>query len=123
MTKRPTKAQRKAKTAKLSKARRIAKALQGYLKQLNPGKKIAGARVRKNKGGSITIVPLKRNPYEVRLSNVPDGAYTEWYLGTNTREFATLAEARKVVAQFRRAKKARPKDFEPGMAATVERVA
>jgi hypothetical protein len=56
---RMTKTQRKAKTAKTSKTRRIAKALQNYLRQVNPGKKLAGARVRKNKGGSITIVPVK----------------------------------------------------------------
>lgn len=57
--------------------------------------------------------------YEVRLSNVPDGAYTEWYLGTDTREFATREEAERVVAQFEAAKAARPQDFEPEMEAEI----
>jgi len=57
--------------------------------------------------------------YEVRLSNVPNGAYTEWYLGTDTRYFRTLKEAKKVVAAFRRAKTAHPEDFEPEMEAEI----
>ncbi len=54
-----TKTQRKAQAKKTSAKRRVAKALQHYLRQLNPGKKFAGARVKKNKGGSITIIPVK----------------------------------------------------------------
>ncbi len=54
-----TKAQRKLHSAKTSKKRRVAKALQGFLKQLNPSQKCAGAQLRKNKGGSITIIPVK----------------------------------------------------------------
>lgn len=58
-SRRLTKAQRKAKSAKASKLRRISKALQNYLKQVNPSCKYAGAQVKKNKGGSITIIPVK----------------------------------------------------------------
>jgi len=57
--------------------------------------------------------------YQVRLSNVPDGAYTESYLGTDTREFETREEAERVVAQFEAAKLARPQDFEPDMEAEI----
>jgi hypothetical protein len=57
--------------------------------------------------------------YEVRLSNVPDGAYTESYLGTEDRVFATREEAEQVVAQFEAAKESRPEDFEPDMEAEI----
>ena len=56
--------------------------------------------------------------YEVRLSNVPDGASREDYLG-HDRYCATKAEARKVVVQFNRAKRQHPEDFEPEMEAEV----
>lgn len=59
--------------------------------------------------------------YEVRLSNVPDGAYTEDFLG-HSRYCATKAEARKVVAQFNRAKRQNPENFEPEMQAEVVEV-
>jgi len=58
--------------------------------------------------------------YEIRVTNVPEGAYTEDYLGTD-RNQRTLAAAKKVVAQFNKAKKANPANFEPGMVATIER--
>lgn len=57
--------------------------------------------------------------YEVRLSNVPDGASTAWYLGTDTREFRTREEAERVVAQFELAKSAQPENFEPDMEAEI----
>ena len=37
----------------------MAKALGEYLKVRNPGTKFAGAKVLKNPGGSITIIPIK----------------------------------------------------------------
>ena len=58
--------------------------------------------------------------YEIDLTNVPDGAYTEDYLGKN-RSQPTLAAAKKVVAQFNKAKKANPANFEPGMVAKIVR--
>jgi len=57
--------------------------------------------------------------YSIKLSHVPDGAYTEWYLGTDTREFATRQEAETVVRQFEAAKRSRPQDFEPDMEAEI----
>lgn len=57
--------------------------------------------------------------FEVRLSNVPDGAYTEWYLGTDVREFDTREEAEAAVRQFRSAKAAHPENFEPKMEAEI----
>jgi hypothetical protein len=56
--------------------------------------------------------------YEIRLTNVPDGAYTEDYLGDD-REVNSKAEARRVIAQFRRAMRQNPENFEPGMTASV----
>jgi hypothetical protein len=61
----------------------------------------------------------KEMAYEVRLSNVPDGAYTESYLGTDDRMFSTREEAEQVVAQFDAAKTARPQDFEDDMEAEI----
>ena len=40
--------------------------------------------------------------YEIRLTNVPDGAYTEDYLGAD-RGCSSKAEARRIIAQFNRA--------------------
>ena len=67
--------------------------------------------------------------YEVRLSSVPDGAYTESYIcgpsnGDGSpdraeREFATREEAEQVVAEFYAAKAARPEDFEDDMEAGI----
>ena len=55
-----TKTQRRLNASKRSKTKRMAKALQGYLKTVLPaGTKIAGAQVKKNPGGSITIIPVK----------------------------------------------------------------
>ncbi len=54
-----TKTQRKVKATSAAKKRRIAKALQHFLRQVNPARKCAGARLRRNKGGSITIIPVK----------------------------------------------------------------
>lgn len=56
-SRRLTKTQRKARTKKLSAKRRVANALKAYLQKANPGRKLAGAKVQKNKG-SITIVPV-----------------------------------------------------------------
>ena len=54
-----TKAQRKVAASKAAKKRGLAKALQGLLKKVNPSMKCAGAQLKKNKGGSITIIPVK----------------------------------------------------------------
>jgi hypothetical protein len=55
----PTKAQKREKAKKVSAKRRVAVALAKFLKQANPAGKYAGATMRRNKGGSITIVPIK----------------------------------------------------------------
>lgn len=60
--KRTTKAQRKKNASKRSKQKRISKALKTFLRSVkNPAsmKKYGGAKIRKNKGGSITIIPVK----------------------------------------------------------------
>lgn len=57
-------------------------------------------------------------PYEIKLTHVPDGAYTENYLGA-AREQPTKRAAEKIVRGFYRAKKARPEDFEPDMEAEI----
>ena len=57
--KNPTKAQKREASKKASAKRRVAVALAKFLKQANPAGKYAGATMRRNKGGSITIVPIK----------------------------------------------------------------
>jgi hypothetical protein len=57
--KNPTKAQKREKTRKASAKRRVAVALAKFLKQANPAGKYAGAKMQRNKGGSITIIPIK----------------------------------------------------------------
>jgi hypothetical protein len=54
-----TKAERAVRAQKASAKRRVAVALAKFLKQANPAGKYAGATMRRNKGGSITIVPIK----------------------------------------------------------------
>ena len=71
-------------------------------------------------GDCIVSVEEAFFDYEIHLTNVPDGAYTEDYLGKN-RSQPTLAAAKKVVAQFERDKKATPQNFEPGMVAKIVR--
>jgi hypothetical protein len=56
--------------------------------------------------------------YEIRLTNVPDGAYTENYLGAD-RMVNSKRLARRIIAQFYRAKSEHPENFEPGMKATL----
>jgi hypothetical protein len=57
--KNPTKAQKREKTRKASAKRRVAVALKNFLKKANPAGKYAGAKMQRNKGGSITIIPIK----------------------------------------------------------------
>jgi len=57
--KKPSKLQRLMASTKRAKQKRMAKALNEYLKVRNPGTKLAGAKVIKNAGGSITIIPIK----------------------------------------------------------------
>lgn len=52
-------AQQREATRKRAAQRRVAIALAKYLKQANPGKKLAGAKVYKLKGGAVRIVPIK----------------------------------------------------------------
>lgn len=76
-----------------------------------------------------TAVQDTTTTYEVRLSNVPDGEYTESYIcgpsnGDGSadkarREFDTREEAEIVVAEFYAAKAAHPEDFEAGMEAEI----
>ena len=56
-----TKAERKAAAARRGKRTRVSRALKGFLKQYNPAlvKKTAGAKIRRNRGGTITIIPVK----------------------------------------------------------------
>lgn len=53
-----TKAQKRESAKKASAKRRVAVALANFLKKANPAKKYAGAQIRRNKGGSITIIPI-----------------------------------------------------------------
>lgn len=56
---RMTKAQRSARAKKASVTRRVSKALKAFLHAQNPKAKYAGARIRKNPGGTTTIIPIK----------------------------------------------------------------
>jgi hypothetical protein len=58
--KNPTKA-RVSKARKASVERRVASALAGFLKRLNPGMKTSGASIQKLKGGVLKITPIKAN--------------------------------------------------------------
>lgn len=49
---------RKVSRRNPSKQKRMSAALKKYLKSLYPHKTLAGAKVQKNPGGSITIVPI-----------------------------------------------------------------
>ena len=60
-----------------------------------------------------------RMRYEIRLTNVPDGAYTEDYLGA-PRQCNSIREAKRLVAQFNKARRAHPENFEPDMVAEIE---
>lgn len=53
--------------------------------------------------------------YEIEITNVPDGAFTEWYSGADTREFSNKREALKLRAAFRRELRQHPQNFEPEM--------
>lgn len=53
--------------------------------------------------------------YEIEITNVPDGAMTEWYSGVDQRQFTSKRKVLSVRADFRRAMQERPQDFEPGM--------
>ena len=57
--KNPTKAERAVKAQKASAKRRVAVALKNFLTKANPAGKYAGAKMQRNKGGSITIIPIK----------------------------------------------------------------
>ena len=60
MKKKGTKLSRKVKAQRAATKRRVANALSKYLKQLNPARKVPTAvRVKKLKGGGVTITPVK----------------------------------------------------------------
>jgi hypothetical protein len=67
----------------------------------------------------MEMTQMPRFTYEIELSNVPDGCYTSWYLGTDEREYETREEAEQAVREFYAAKESRPEDFEPDMEATI----
>ena len=77
----------------------------------NGGERVEASR-------TLKAVWKRGQNFEIRLTNVPDGAYREDYLG-RSRYCTTLAEARRAVAQFNRAKRQHPEDFEPEMEAEV----
>lgn len=56
-----TKAERAVASQKASAKRRVAVALAKFLRQQNPGAKLAGAKVEKLGGGVIKITPIKMN--------------------------------------------------------------
>lgn len=55
-----TKLQQLLNSSRRSKARRINKALQGYVDAVIGKGKSVGASVRKNPGGSVTITPIRK---------------------------------------------------------------
>ncbi len=59
--KNPTKAQKKERTRKASAKRRVATALAVWLKKMNPGAKLAGAKVEKLAGGVLKVTPIRAN--------------------------------------------------------------
>jgi len=54
-----TKKQRRAKAQTSARKRRKAVAARAMLKAMNPARKYAGFKIKKNPGGSITIIPIK----------------------------------------------------------------
>jgi hypothetical protein len=62
-----TKRQRRANASRRSKQRRVSVALKKFLAAVKPSAaKGAGASFRRNPGGSITIIPLKKIPNRAR---------------------------------------------------------
>lgn len=58
-----TKAQRKARAKRAGAVRRKANAVKAFMRKMNPGKKAPVAvRVKRLKGGGISVTPLKANP-------------------------------------------------------------
>jgi hypothetical protein len=49
------------KARKAAVSRRVASALAGFLRKMNPGTKAAGAKVQRLKGGVLKITPIKAN--------------------------------------------------------------
>ena len=56
-----TKLQKRVKAHNAARKRGIAKSAGALLKRLNPAKRITEFRVRRLKGGGVTVVPLKKN--------------------------------------------------------------
>jgi hypothetical protein len=57
--KRLTKKQRSAKARASGAIQRKARAARAMLKAMNPSRKYAGFKIRKNPGGSVTVIPVK----------------------------------------------------------------
>ena len=57
--KNPSKKQRKAAAHRRSVVRRKAKAAAGMLKAMNPASKVRAVRVKRLKGGGVSIIPVK----------------------------------------------------------------
>ena len=55
-----TKTQRRAKAKSAASKRRKVTAAVKMLKAMNPASKLAGVKIRKNRGGSVTIIPIKK---------------------------------------------------------------
>jgi hypothetical protein len=58
-SRRLTKTQRRRNASTRAKQKRMTVALRKFLQSVKPGSKATAAAVRKNPGGSITIIPLK----------------------------------------------------------------
>lgn len=92
----PTKAQKREAAKKTAVKRRVAVALAKYLKQQNPGAKLAGAKVEKLKGGVLKITPIKANSWRAEY-------YYELRDGDLLLAYAdTKAEAEKKAKEFRK---------------------
>lgn len=98
----PTKAQRVSKARKASVQRRVALALAKYLKQQNPGQKLAGAKVEKLKGGVLKITPIKANAGR----KIPT-MYGVIHPGSTSALPTSLSEARAVIHAMGKDGKAR----------------
>jgi len=55
-----TKAQRKARARRAGASRRKANAVKSFWKKMNPGRKTKEVRMRRLRGGGISITPIKK---------------------------------------------------------------
>ena len=107
-----TKAERAVRAQKASAKRRVAVALAKYLKQQNPGVKLAGAQVEHLKGGVLKITPIKMNPRRSRFGSASDferlprsrstGPYYVWAGNLRHGPFSSKKEASSFAAYQRK---------------------